>query len=121
MTLPDSFCHRSAGAEAAKDVTQEVFITAWRQREKFDPTRGVLPAWLIGIARNKVLEALRRRQVHISGVVSLGTARPDGTYDFPPGLSLADCPVVDVSTEPFDGNPTHSGDSLLRGVLGSVS
>jgi anti-sigma-K factor RskA len=53
----------------------------------------------------------------VSGMVSLGTARPDGTYEFPNGLRLADYPIVDVSTEPFDGDPSHSGVSLLRGVL----
>jgi len=55
----------------------------------------------------------------VSGMVSLGTARPDGRYELPPGLRLADFPVVDVSTEPYDGNPAHSGASLLRGVLPS--
>jgi hypothetical protein len=25
--------------------------------------------------------------------------------------------VVDVSNEPFDGNPAHSGDSIVRGEL----
>lgn len=55
----------------------------------------------------------------VSGMVSLGTARPDGRYELPPGLRLADFPVVDVSTEPYDGDPVHSGASLLRGVLPS--
>ncbi|MDP2292409.1 MAG: sigma-70 family RNA polymerase sigma factor [Actinomycetota bacterium] len=60
-----TFCRRSVGAELANDVTQEVFITAWRQRHRFDPERGVLAGWLVGIARNKVLETLRRRQLHL--------------------------------------------------------
>ena len=55
----------------------------------------------------------------VSGMVSLGNARPDGRYELPPGLRLADFPVVDVSTEPYDGDPVHSGASLLRGVLPS--
>jgi anti-sigma-K factor RskA len=53
----------------------------------------------------------------VSGMVSLGTVRPDGTYEFPSGLRLTDYPIVDVSTEPYDGDPSHSGASLLRGTL----
>lgn len=53
----------------------------------------------------------------VSRMVSLGPARPDGTYDLPPGIDPAEFPVVDVSIEPLDGDPTHSGDSVLRGVL----
>ena len=53
----------------------------------------------------------------ISQLVSLGPLRPDGLYDLPPGLDPQDFPIVDVSVEPLDGDPTHSGDSLLRGQL----
>ena len=53
----------------------------------------------------------------LSGLVSLGAIRADGTYQLPDGLSLSDYPIVDVSTEPHDGNPDHSGLSLLRGEL----
>ncbi len=70
-----TFCRRAVGAELANDVTQEVFITAWRQRHRFDPERGVLAGWLVGIARNKVLEALRRRQLHL--IDDAGSAAPD--------------------------------------------
>ena len=64
-SLVHSFCCRAVGQDRAADVTQEVFIAAWRFRERFDPERGALSAWLIGIARNKVLEALRRRQIRL--------------------------------------------------------
>jgi anti-sigma-K factor RskA len=53
----------------------------------------------------------------ISGMVSLGTARADGDYVLPAGLSIAEYAVVDVSSEPYDGKPTHSGASLVRGRL----
>jgi hypothetical protein len=53
----------------------------------------------------------------VTKLVSLGPVRPDGTYDLPPGLDPQEFPVVDVSVEPLDGDPTHSGDSVLRGVL----
>jgi Anti-sigma-K factor rskA len=54
----------------------------------------------------------------VSGLVSLGTL--DGTsgeFALPPGLDLAEFPVVDVSDEPLDGEPAHSGVSVARGAL----
>ena len=53
----------------------------------------------------------------VSRLVSLGPLRPDGTYDLPGSIDPRDFPVVDVSVEPVDGDPTHSGDSVLRGTL----
>jgi hypothetical protein len=53
----------------------------------------------------------------VTRLISLGPVRPDGVYTLPGGLALGEFPVVDVSLEPFDGDTTHSGDSILRGVL----
>lgn len=50
-------------------------------------------------------------------LISLGPVRPDGTYALPPGVQVGDFPLVDVSIEPPDGDPTHSGNSVLRGPL----
>lgn len=53
-----------------------------------------------------------------SGLVSLGVLEGDrGTFAVPQGVDLADYPVVDVSEEPYDGDPEHSGDSIVRGTL----
>lgn len=54
---------------------------------------------------------------NVEGMVSLGPARPDGTYAVPSDIDVAAFPIVDVSVEPPDGNPTHSGVSVLRGTL----
>jgi Anti-sigma-K factor rskA len=56
---------------------------------------------------------------NVEGMVSLGPAREDGVYDLPPDVSYEDFPIVDVSLEPADGVPTHSGRSVLRGTLAS--
>jgi RNA polymerase sigma-70 factor (ECF subfamily) len=53
------FAWRMAPA-SAEDVTQEVFLTLVRQPSRFDPSRGTLRAFLLGVARNLALKHWRR-------------------------------------------------------------
>jgi hypothetical protein len=56
----------------------------------------------------------------ITDMVPLGIARPGTqTFELPADLDLAEFPLVDVSQEPLDGNPLHSGVSVARGQLES--
>ena len=47
---------------AAEDVLQEVFLQLWRNPGAFDAARGNLGAWLAVIARNRAIDALRKRR-----------------------------------------------------------
>jgi RNA polymerase sigma-70 factor (ECF subfamily) len=49
--------------QLAEDVVQETFVRAWRSPRGFDPEQGSLRTWLFAIARNGVVDAMRRRRV----------------------------------------------------------
>ena len=44
-----------------EEITQEVFVSAWRGRASYQADKGSLVGWLIAIARNKVADRLRAR------------------------------------------------------------
>ncbi|KQO63428.1 RNA polymerase sigma factor [Curtobacterium sp. Leaf261] len=50
-----------ADVAEAEDVTQKVFVRAWRSRSTFDLARGPLGAWLVGIARNCIADTWASR------------------------------------------------------------
>jgi RNA polymerase sigma-70 factor, ECF subfamily len=56
------YARRVAGVEAADEVTQDVFVAAWRTAGRYDPARGSLGGWLMGIAHYKAVDAVRRRE-----------------------------------------------------------
>ncbi|MEE8603362.1 sigma-70 family RNA polymerase sigma factor [Euzebya tangerina] len=47
----------------AEEVVQETFLRAWRARDRFDPNLASLRTWLFSIARNVIIDTLRRRSV----------------------------------------------------------
>src|SRR5882672_6850950 len=61
------FAFQMCGSQAvAEDVTQEVFIVLIREGHTFDPARGSLNAFLMGVARNHVLRRLRRERFYVA-------------------------------------------------------
>lgn len=53
-----------------------------------------------------------------SALISLGVLNgTEQTFPIPADVNLNDFVLVDVSQEPMDGKPGHSGDSIVRGEL----
>lgn len=46
----------------AEEVAQDTFLALWRRPGAFDPSRGNLKSFLLGVARNKAIDLVRREE-----------------------------------------------------------
>ncbi len=53
----------------------------------------------------------------IQALTSLGKVEGSAEFDWPEGIDPEEYSVIDISIEPNDGNPKHSGVSVLQGEL----
>jgi RNA polymerase sigma-70 factor, ECF subfamily len=60
---------------AAEEVVQETFLKLWRQPEAYQPHRGRLFTWLLGVAHHRAIDLLRRRQLEERHRLSAATTR----------------------------------------------
>ena len=56
----------SGSSALAEDVTQEVFMALIQYSRGFDPSRGSLAAYLLGMARHHALRLLKRDRTYVS-------------------------------------------------------
>jgi len=54
---------------------------------------------------------------NVAEMFSLGEVTGTGSFELPAGVTHVGFPVVDISIEPRDGDVTHSGKSVLRGIF----
>jgi len=116
----------------AEDVTQQVFVRAWRGRAGLDLERGTLGAWLIGITRRQIAERLasRRRDFELADRVGRLSSVPPpapATDSVVEALAVADelnhlpDQVGTVVRLAFFDDLTHQQIAALTGLpLGTV-
>ena len=86
-----SLAHRIVGdAQGAEDVTQEAFLSIWRSGARFDPARGSVRSWTLGVVRNRSIDALRRQ----SGRAPKLDLDDDAALAAHPGAELTDAEAI---------------------------
>ncbi|MEU1196522.1 sigma-70 family RNA polymerase sigma factor [Streptomyces sp. NPDC005813] len=78
-TLVHTLAWRSLGdTREAEDVTQQVFLAAWRGRQGYRPERGTVAGWLVGITRRKTADALAARTRRSELIAAAAGSLPAG-------------------------------------------
>src|SRR5690349_10972032 len=52
--------------DLAEEALQDCYVRIWRNAGTYAPERGAPMAWLVGIARNRALDLLRRNRPEVS-------------------------------------------------------
>jgi len=59
-----SLAYRMCGRRAmAEDIVQDAFVSVWRGGGRYDRGRGSVRSWLLGVVRNRAIDAFRRETV----------------------------------------------------------
>jgi len=60
-----NFSRRFVGATAAPDIVQETYIKVWKNIRKFDTSRAHFKTWMFTIARNTVIDYMRKKKIAV--------------------------------------------------------
>jgi RNA polymerase sigma-70 factor (ECF subfamily) len=100
-----SLAYRICGRRAvAEDVAQEAFLSIWRSGARYDPSRGSVRTWTLGIVHNRAVDALRRSAVH-----ERRRASDEGIEESVEAPERTDAQAIDRATS-----------SEIRGALGEL-
>lgn len=75
------------------------------------PDSAFYELWLLDVENDDVQDLRSLGRIEVAA---------DGSFELPDDIDLDEFNVVDISVEPDDGNPDHSGASVLRGPLSST-
>jgi RNA polymerase sigma-70 factor (ECF subfamily) len=105
---------RVRGADVAFDLTAETFARAFERRGQYDPTRGPAVAWVLVIARNLLIDSVRRSRVVDQSRRRLGVA--------PVAINDAQLELIETRSQVdlravLAGLPAEQSEAIIRRFL----
>lgn len=100
-----------ANAEQADELAQETMVTVWQKASSFDPVKAQASTWIFTIARNKRIDALRKK---IRPEIDSNDAElvPDETPSAPESIALQQ--ETDIITNALKSLPVEQSDLLYK-------
>lgn len=108
---------RCGRADLAADLTAEVFAAAYANASRFREGPQPAGAWLLGIARHKLLRSLRSERTEASALRKLGIERVEVADESLAALErLRDCDVVEL----LEMLPQDQRDAIRARIIDDV-
>ncbi|MEV4276133.1 RNA polymerase sigma factor [Actinoplanes xinjiangensis] len=116
------YASRRLDGAGGDDVAAETFLIAFRQRDRFDPARGSVRAWLYGIATN-LIRARRREEAQGYLAYARAAAHPpdDPVHEEQTTDRVAAAAARKRIVAALAGLPERDRDALLLVVWGELS
>jgi RNA polymerase sigma-70 factor (ECF subfamily) len=116
------YASRRLDGAGGDDVAAETFLIAFRQRDRFDPERGSVRAWLYGIATN-LIRARRREEAQGYLAYARAAAHPpdDPMHEDRTTDRIAAEAARQRIVAALAGLPARDRDALLLVVWGELS
>ena len=77
-----------AEASLAEEVAQDAFLALWRRPGAYDPSRGSLQGFLLGVARNKAIDLVRREEAFKRAREALASELDPSADETPAGIGF---------------------------------
>jgi RNA polymerase sigma-70 factor (ECF subfamily) len=102
----------------AEEVAQDTFVALWRRPGAYDSERGSLRAFLLGVARNKAVDLVRRERARRRTVETLLAEAAPASAGVPTDESIADVDARDQVLTALDKLSVVQREAILLAYFG---
>lgn len=110
---------RICGPHHAADVAQDVFVALWRYPDRYDPDRGSLRSYLLALAHNKAVDAVRSETARRAREQRDHASEPSNPVDVDDNL-LRDDAAIRVRAA-LDALPAKEREAITTAFYGGYS